>query len=124
MPSSPRTAESRIGVAGSVLALAIPYAAQAAGWMEPSYVVRGDGLLVLPRMTGFPPEYTVGALLLIHLALIIMPAVGVARLRDRVRLAEQKLQVEVWNLRQLVPREAYEPLSRTSDAPETGRGAR
>jgi serine/threonine-protein kinase len=108
--SADRRARHPILAAGVLVVLA-PYLLELAAVIPPAYAFH-DGLLqVLPRAMELPPLQTMLCLAVISVAMVIIPGVAVGRLRDRLSAAEQRLHLQAWNLRQLVPSAARHALA-------------
>ena len=96
----------RLAVALGALAIVAPFVLQMAGVLPPSYGFHNGALLVFPRMTSFPPAGTQAFLLLASVGLIVAPAVIVSRVRGSLARAEERLFMQSWMLRHLVPDQA------------------
>jgi serine/threonine-protein kinase len=88
------------------LAVALPAALQWAGVLPASYVFEHDAVTIQPLMVSFPPVTTQVFLLISNVALIITGCAMVAPFRNTLTAAEERLHVQAWQLRQLVPEEA------------------
>jgi serine/threonine-protein kinase len=93
----------RYGIAADVLAVCAPAALQAIGWLPPSYVFHDGGMTVVPRSTDLPPVLTPAALFVISVGLVVGPALVFRRVRAKMIEMEERLFLQGWNLRHLVP---------------------
>jgi serine/threonine-protein kinase len=71
------------------------------------YHFKGDQVTIVPSMLDFPAIPTHAFLLLASLALVSVAAVLITRFRNDLTEAETQLQLQAWQLRQLVPAEAH-----------------
>lgn len=88
------------------MAVALPAGLQWAGVLRPSYVFHDGTMTILPNMLWLPPFQTNVALLVISLALIVTGSVILGRFRNTLTMVEERLHLQTWQLRQLVPEEA------------------
>ena len=109
----------RSAVALGVLSIVVPFALQVAGVLPPSYGFHEGALLVYPRMTSFPPAGTQAFLLLASVGLIVAPAVIASRVRGSLAKAEERLFMQSWMLRHLVPDQARNAASVVPGPPST-----
>jgi hypothetical protein len=93
----------RVTTGAAALAVLAPFALELAGLVPPSYAFRDGALLVLPRATELPPLRTTLYLALTSVTMVIVPALSVGQLRERLNAAERRLYLQAWNLSQLVP---------------------
>ncbi|HEY8040629.1 MAG TPA: protein kinase [Polyangiaceae bacterium] len=87
------------------LAIAVPAALQWWGLLPASYVFQRDAIVIAPSMLSFPPVPTHVFMLATNLALVVTGSVMVARFRLSLNSAEERLHIQAWQLRQLVPEE-------------------
>jgi len=88
------------------LAVAVPALLQWAGVVRPSYVFRDGAMTILPNMLWLPPMQTNAFLLIASIALIVTGSAILGRFRNTLTTAEERLHMQTWQLRQLVPEEA------------------
>jgi hypothetical protein len=69
--------------------------------LPPSYRFVSEGILLLPRALALRPGPTTFALLWSALTFIAAPALYLARMRDALGVAERRLALQAWQLRQL-----------------------
>ena len=103
----------RVVLAVGVLAVIAPFGLELLGVLPSAYAFRGGVMEVLPRAMEFPPLQTMLCLVLVSVAMIIIPGLAVGRMRDRLSVAERRLYLQAWNLSQLVPSAARQPLGKT-----------
>ncbi|HEY5242381.1 MAG TPA: hypothetical protein VIJ22_12970, partial [Polyangiaceae bacterium] len=72
----------------------------------PSYVFEHCVLSIQPVMLSFPAIPTHVFLLVSNVALVITGCAMMARFRNTLTAAEERLHVQAWQLRQMVPEEA------------------
>ncbi len=89
-----------------LLTVAVPFALEIAGIAPPSYLFEGDRIVILPNLTHFPPQLTRAFLLVSALAVVLLPALLVTRVRSALSKTERRLFSQAWNLRSLLPRQA------------------
>ena len=109
----------RLAVFLGALSIVVPFVLQIAGVLPPSYTFHDGALVVLPRMTNFPPAGTLAFLLLASVGLIVAPAVIVSRVRASLARAEERLFMQTWMLRHLVPDQARTAASVVPGPPST-----
>jgi hypothetical protein len=85
------------------LGLAVPVALQLVGVAPQSYAFEGGRMDILPVMNALPAVATQVTLFTTSVALIVTLSVFVSRVRDALTEAQAKLQMQAWQLRQLVP---------------------
>ena len=86
-----------------VLAIAVPFLLGLMG-IDPHYTVENDALVVRSSLGPLPLEGTLLFLLLTSLATVITPTVLAGRMRDRLARAEEKVFLQAWHLRHLLPK--------------------
>jgi hypothetical protein len=84
-------------------AIAAPAALQLAGVLPQTYVFDHDAITVVPFMLSFPPVPTHVFLLVASVSLVVIASVILARFRNMMTRIEERLHVQAWQLRQLVP---------------------
>jgi hypothetical protein len=88
------------------LAIAVPTVLQWLGLVPSSYVFAHGALTIQPVMLYLPPVPTHLFLLVSNVALVITGCAMMARFRNTLTAAEERLHVQAWQLRQLVPEQA------------------
>jgi hypothetical protein len=108
------------------LAIAVPAFLQWVGVLPSSYVFGGDGMTIRAGMLWFPPIPSQAFLLLSNIAVIVASAVLMARFRNALTTVEERLHVQAWQLRQLVPEQVQPagtaPLPRSLFVPSRAAG--
>jgi serine/threonine-protein kinase len=87
-------------------AILLPLVLEWTGVNLPSYAFEGGRLVVLPRALGFPEKPTLVFLLVMNVAVLVTAALFVGRFKDALTATENRLYMQTWYLRQLVPDEA------------------
>ena len=75
--------------------------------------------MVLPRVTSFPPAGTLAFLLLASVGVIVAPALIASRVRSSLTRAEERLFMQSWMLKRLVPDQARSAASVMPGPPST-----
>jgi serine/threonine-protein kinase len=91
-------------IALNCLSIAVPALLALAGVIPASYVYEHGAFVLRPVMFAVPPLQTNVFMILTNVALVCIGSVVVGRFRDHMTRAEQRLHVQTWQLRQLVPR--------------------
>jgi serine/threonine-protein kinase len=94
-------------ILAGVLAVAAPFALEILGILPRSYAFTGGQIHVMPRATQLPELQATLFLLLTSVAMVVIPGLMIGRMRDALAAAEQRLVLQAWNLRQLVPSGAH-----------------
>jgi hypothetical protein len=100
--SPSRAGRAAIAVA-STLAILAPAALDWAGVVAPFYAFTGDTITVLPHWVDFPPVATRLCLAAVSVTVVASTCVILARSRDALSRAEERVHLQAWQLRQLVP---------------------
>jgi serine/threonine-protein kinase len=85
------------------LAIAVPTGLELAGVLPAAYAFDRGAISILPVMVEFPPLPTHLMLLGASIMLIVIASTTLARFRDILTRVEERLHVQAWQLRQLVP---------------------
>jgi len=101
-----RGRERTLVIALSPLTIVAPLLAEWAGVLPPSYRFTTEGIVILPRMSAFPPLATYLFLLVANLALIVVPGLLAAHVQDAIRSADKRVFLHLWHLRRFLPDEA------------------
>ncbi len=94
-------------VAVSWLAFLGPLGLEWAGVLPHSYAFRDGTIALLPNHTAFPPLPTLVFLVGVNVLVMGTACLLIARLRDVLTATDRRLQLHLWQLRQLVPDEAH-----------------
>jgi hypothetical protein len=95
------------GVVAYCVAFGLPALLQWMGLLPASYVFAHDSLTIAAGMLYFPPAPTQAFLLVSNVAVIASAAVLMARFRNTLVGVEERLHVQAWQLRQLVPEQVH-----------------
>ncbi|MEZ4309806.1 MAG: serine/threonine-protein kinase [Polyangiaceae bacterium] len=93
-------------IAVAAASVVLPFVLQVTGVVPSSYGFHDGNLIVMPHITSFPPAGTLAFLLLASLGMIVAPAVIASRVRTSLARAEERLFMQSWMLRHLVPDQA------------------
>jgi serine/threonine-protein kinase len=94
---------NRVGVVFGVLSILVPFVLEALHLLPTAYDFHDGVMSILPRAVALPRDGILGFLLLASLNLVAAPAIYIGRLRERAAKAEERLFLQAWSLRQLVP---------------------
>jgi hypothetical protein len=89
-----------------VAAVIAPFLLQLAGALPASYRFTGGEVVLLPGMTELPRGPTIVFLIVTHVVMIGAALTFVRSLRRNALDAERRLQVQAWQLAQIVPDDA------------------
>ena len=87
-------------------AILLPLVLEWTGVNVPSYAFEQGRFVVLPRALEFPEKPTLVFMLVTNVALLVTAALFVGRFKDALTATENRLYMQTWHLRQLVPGEA------------------
>jgi hypothetical protein len=85
----------------SAAGIAIPIIAELTGLVPPSYTFANGRFEVLSQMTAFPPTLTPIFLTVASVAISIVPALFVARLRSELSKSQERDLMQDWKLRRM-----------------------
>jgi eukaryotic-like serine/threonine-protein kinase len=109
----------RKAIALGAVSVIAPFLLQVTGVLPASYGFHEGALVVLPRVTSFPPAGTLAFLLLASLGVVVAPALIASRVRSSLTRAEERLFMQSWMLRHLVPDQARNAASVLPGPPST-----
>jgi tRNA A-37 threonylcarbamoyl transferase component Bud32 len=109
----------RKAIALGALSVVAPFVLQMTGVLPASYGFREGALVVLPRVTSFPPAGTLAFLFLASVGVVIAPALIATRVRSTLTRAEERLFMQSWMLKHLVPDQARNAASVLPGPPST-----
>ena len=98
-----------IFVIGSLLTVAIPTALEAFGVIEPSYAFKDGAMTILPHMLWLPEKPTLLALAVLLPMVVVIPARTLGRTIDTLWTLQERLELQAWHLKNLVPGAARRP---------------
>ncbi|MBK8257526.1 MAG: protein kinase [Polyangiaceae bacterium] len=96
----------RRAISVGALSILLPFALQATHLLPPSYAFQEGSMVMLPRVTGFPPAGTLAYLVIASVAVVVAPALIASRVRMSLQKAEERLFMQSWMLKHLVPDQA------------------
>lgn len=86
-------------------AILVPWGLEQLGVLAPSYAFTGDQVRILGNATDFAPLPTELMLLTTSVGAVVISGFVVSKIRGVLRETQKKLQMQTWQLRQLVPAE-------------------
>ena len=92
-----------LAIASGCLAILAPVALPLVGVVPSAYLPSGEGLLLRPLWVELPPRATLVFLTIGTLIAVVNGARAVSEVRDALTSAERKLQLQRWQLQQLLP---------------------
>jgi serine/threonine protein kinase len=93
-------------VAMSLLTMLVPVALGWAGVLPRTYELHEDAIVIRSGMLHFPAMPTEVFLLITNALAVVTACVMTASVRDALTAAQERLHVQAWQLRQMLPREA------------------
>ncbi len=102
-------------IAAGAAAVLAPFLLEQAGLLPASYRFTPGGFEVLARAAELPQTPTMVCLGVTSVSMVVIPAVLAGRIREALNLAERRVFLQAWHLRQLVPAEAQEAFSQRRD---------
>jgi len=94
-----------LAIVSGCLAVLLPVVLPLVTPMPSAYLPSGDGILVRPLWLALPPIGTAIFVTLGTLIAVVNGSLAVGRVRDSLTLAERRLQMQRWQLQQLLPEE-------------------
>ncbi|RLB51735.1 MAG: hypothetical protein DRI90_22715, partial [Deltaproteobacteria bacterium] len=98
-------------------AIIVPWLLQFLGWIPAPYDFSDGTLRIIPNLTHFKPTPTLAFLLFTSVAQIVLGALLVARVRRALDLAQQRIHVRAWHLKNLMPEDALVEVPESSTQP-------
>jgi serine/threonine-protein kinase len=102
--SQGRRGERPLMLVMGVCTVAVPLVLELVGALPPSMRFEADAIVLLPRITGFPPTLSLLFLGGVSILGILLPTTLVGRLGDALRAAERRLVLQKWQLSLLSPK--------------------
>jgi serine/threonine-protein kinase len=96
--------ERRFVLASGVAMFVLPFAAELLGLVPRGFSFEPGGILLHPRALNLPPTLTTIALVYSIVGYIVLPGFFLFRVRDALRVAEDRRLLQAWTLKQLFPR--------------------
>jgi hypothetical protein len=90
----------------SLLTIAVPALLARLGVIPQPYEFGGDRIVIHAGMLHFPPLATEIFLLLSSLSVVVTASLMTARVHDALAQAQERLHIQAWQLRQMLPRAA------------------
>ncbi len=84
-----------------------PFVLELMGVLPQRYEFTGDAIVVKALITSYPPVPTMTFLIFANVAVLLTASFFVARVRDALHRAEERVILQAWQLRQLVPSSAH-----------------
>jgi hypothetical protein len=103
----------RFAIVSGCVAIALPVLLAWVDIIPSSYVASGDGILLRPLWLSFPPMWTIAFLTLSTLIAVINGARNVGQVREALTEAERRNHMQRWQLRQLLPEDAGDDMTRS-----------
>jgi serine/threonine-protein kinase len=103
LATHPRVAKGWVLAAVVSASVLIPVLLEAVGVLEPSTLASNDTVILRPHATGLDQQTTTIALVLYVISLTSMAVVLAKSLTNDRRTAQRTVQIQTWQLRQLVP---------------------
>jgi hypothetical protein len=99
----PRKQPVWVAIATGWAAVLGPLVLELAGVLPASYEMLGDRMCIPAQMVSFPPGPTLAYLAVVTALPIAAVCVYTGRMRDRLVTAEERLRIQAWQLRQILP---------------------
>ncbi|HEX7663315.1 MAG TPA: hypothetical protein VF407_02335, partial [Polyangiaceae bacterium] len=84
----------------------VPLLLERIGVLPSSYAFEGGRMIVLPQACALPEVPTLVLLSVGPVLMLLMVSAGMQRIRSALSEAQEKLALQAWQLRQLVPESA------------------
>ena len=95
-----------VAVALAMLTILVPAGLAWAHLIAAPYEIEGDRIVIHANLLHFPPLATQLFLLVSTLSVVFSACLMTARVHDALASAQERLHVQAWQLRQMLPREA------------------
>jgi serine/threonine-protein kinase len=86
-------------------AIAVPWALEHLGVLAPSYAYKGDHIEIAANAASFTPLPTELMLVSVCVGAVIISGFAVSQIRGMLRQAQERVHLQAWQLRQVVPAE-------------------
>lgn len=100
----------------SLLTVALPALLAWTGLIPQPYEIGADRIVIHADMLHFPPFATGLFLLASSLSVVLTACLMTARVHDALARAQERLHVQAWQLRQMLPRAARAAATETSES--------
>ncbi len=101
----PRVTHNVVAIAAGLVGILVPYALEWVGILPRSMRFVGGVIEILPNSASFSEIPTVAYILFGSTVPLVAVCVYLTRIRDRLRDAEERLRLQAWQLRQILPKE-------------------
>ena len=95
--------ERLVTYAIGVAMIALPVLAELCPGVPPGYSFVDGGLLLHPRALALTPTLTTVGLLYTSIGYVLLPALFLTRMKDTLRVAEDRIFLQAWTMKQLFP---------------------
>jgi serine/threonine-protein kinase len=99
-----RKADRRIVIAAGVATVVLPFLAELVPWIPHGYSFVDGNVVLHPRALTLPRTLTTIGLVYTTLGYALLPAVFLTRLRDTLAVAEDRVFLQAWTMKQLFAR--------------------
>ncbi len=90
-------------IATGVASMVVPFGLEVLHVLPPRYAFTGDTIVVKAMAVGFPAVPTMTFLVFANAAILLVSGIFVGRVREALHRAEERVILQAWQLRQLVP---------------------
>jgi serine/threonine protein kinase len=97
----PWTFFRRVGLAAGVVAMILPVVLELLGVLPSSYSFTAGRMVVEPHVVALPETGTIAVLAVANIAMLVVPALFIARLRGDLSIAQTRQLVQTWQFRRL-----------------------
>jgi eukaryotic-like serine/threonine-protein kinase len=110
-------------IASSALIIAVPVALEGLGLIQGSYLFTDGGMVLAPNLVSLPETATRVTLLILTTGSVVATALFVLSVRKAQLAAEERLHLQSWYLRHLVPESAHPALDTPSSSSSSSSSA-
>ncbi len=96
--------ERKSVVAAGILMVSLPFLAELIPGLPHAFDFDAGTIVLHPRSLELPPTATTFGLVYTTLGFVLLPSIFLFRLRDTLRVAEERTFLQAWTLRQLFPK--------------------
>jgi serine/threonine-protein kinase len=100
---APRRLVRWLSLAITSSAVLVPLLLEWLGVLSPSYLFEGGRMVIVPHLNDLPAVPSLVVVATISVGIIINSALFLSRVRATLNQAEERLHLNAWQLRQLVP---------------------
>jgi hypothetical protein len=101
LQAHPWRAFRRLGLAAGVIAMVLPVLLELAGVLPASYAFEAGTMSVLPQVVALSETGTIALLACANIAMLVVPALFIARLRSDLSIVQTRQLVQTWQFRRL-----------------------